>query len=79
MCISDKPQISRFIPEPLITTIKVFCIVVIFSIDFAYIEAAVVVYLRQIFHSDDVIHLLYLHNLGAGMVRGNNLELSRQT
>ncbi|MCP4258840.1 MAG: hypothetical protein GY774_15255 [Planctomycetes bacterium] len=31
---------------------KVFCIVVIFSIAFAYIEAAVVVYLRQIFHPE---------------------------
>ncbi|MFH1883257.1 MAG: hypothetical protein ABIL62_11155 [Planctomycetota bacterium] len=32
--------------------IKRFCIVVIFSIAFAYIEAAVVVYLRTIFHPD---------------------------
>ncbi len=32
--------------------IKRFCIVVIFSIAFAYIEAAVVVYLRAIFHPD---------------------------
>jgi hypothetical protein len=32
------------------TTLKRFCIVVIFSIAFAYIEAAVVVYLRTIFH-----------------------------
>jgi len=29
-----------------------FCIVVIFGIAFAYIEAAVVVYLREIFHPD---------------------------
>lgn len=29
-----------------------FCIVVIFGISFAYIEAAVVVYLREIFHPD---------------------------
>jgi hypothetical protein len=50
MCATDKSQISRFIAEPLKATIKVFCIVVIFSIAFAYIEAAVVVYLRQIFH-----------------------------
>jgi hypothetical protein len=32
--------------------IKRFCIVVIFSIAFAYIEAAVVVYLREIFYPD---------------------------
>ena len=38
--------------EPLKTTIKRFCIVVIFGIAFGYIEAAVVVYLRAIFHPD---------------------------
>lgn len=38
--------------EPLKITFKRFCIVVIFSIAFAYIEAAVVVYLRTIFHPD---------------------------
>ena len=38
--------------ELLKTTIKRFLIVVVFGIAFAYIEAAVVVYLREIFHSD---------------------------
>ena len=38
--------------EPLKTTIKRFCIVVLFGIAFGYIEAAVVVYLRAIFHPD---------------------------
>ncbi len=33
-------------------TLKRFCIVVVFSIAFAYIEAAVVVYLREIFYPD---------------------------
>jgi len=37
---------------PLKTTVKRFCIIVIFGIAFAYIEAAVVVYLRTIFHPD---------------------------
>ena len=37
-------------PEPLKTTLKRFCIVVAFGIAFAYIEAAVVVYLRTIFY-----------------------------
>jgi hypothetical protein len=37
-------------PEVLKTMLKRFFIVVIFSIAFAYIEAAVVVYLRTIFH-----------------------------
>lgn len=36
--------------EPLKTTFKTFLIVFVFSIAFGYIEAAVVVYLRQIFH-----------------------------
>ncbi len=36
----------------LFDTLKRFCIVVVFSIAFAYIEAAVVVYLRQIFYPD---------------------------
>ena len=52
MCISEKPEMSRLVTEPLKATIKVFCIVVVFSIAFAYIEAAVVVYLREIFHPD---------------------------
>jgi hypothetical protein len=38
--------------EPLKTTIMRFVIAVIFSIAFAYIESAVVVYLRVIFHPD---------------------------
>ncbi len=38
--------------EPLKTTIKRFCIVVIFGIAFGYIEAAVVVYLREIFYTN---------------------------
>jgi hypothetical protein len=38
--------------ELLKTVLKRFCIVVVFSIAFAYIEAAVVVYLRTIFHPD---------------------------
>lgn len=38
--------------EPPATTFKRFCVVIIFGIAFAYIEAAVVVYLRTIFHPD---------------------------
>jgi len=38
--------------EPLKTTLTRFIIAVIFSIAFAYIESAVVVYLRVIFHPD---------------------------
>ena len=39
-------------PEPLKTTLKRFCLVVIFGIALAYFEAAVVVYLRTIFYPD---------------------------
>jgi hypothetical protein len=38
--------------EPLKTTLKRFCVVVVFGIAFGYIEAVVVVYLRTIFHPD---------------------------
>ena len=38
--------------ESLRTTIARFCVVVVFSIAFANIEASVVVYLRHIFHPD---------------------------
>ncbi|MHC4110156.1 MAG: hypothetical protein ACYSUY_03725 [Planctomycetota bacterium] len=41
--------------EPLKTTMTRFVIAVIFSITFAYIESAVVVYLRVIFHPDGFI------------------------
>jgi hypothetical protein len=43
------PDISS---EPLKIMLKQFCIVVVFGIAFAYIEAAVVVYLRTIFYPD---------------------------
>jgi hypothetical protein len=38
--------------ESLGTNFKRFCVIVVFGIAFAYIEAAVVVYLRTIFHPD---------------------------
>jgi hypothetical protein len=41
------PDVSQ---QPLKATLKRFCIVVVFGIAFAYVEAAVVVYLRTIFH-----------------------------
>ncbi len=50
MCSLKKLAVES--TEPLKTTIKRFCIVVIFSIAFGYIEAAVVVYLREIFYPD---------------------------
>jgi hypothetical protein len=50
MSIADKAP--HTFSEPLKTTFKTFLIVVVFGIAFGYIEAAVVVYLRQIFHPD---------------------------
>jgi hypothetical protein len=43
-------QLRDITPRPLKIMFKQLCIVVVFSIAFAYIEAAVVVYLREIFH-----------------------------
>ena len=43
-------QPSDTIHESLSTMLKRFVIVIIFGIAFGYIEAAVVVYLREIFH-----------------------------
>jgi hypothetical protein len=43
-------QLSETSQQPLKAMLKRFCIVVVFGIAFAYIEAAVVVYLRTIFH-----------------------------
>jgi len=51
MCAQDKLQDTS--QQPLKTTLKRFCIVAVFGIAFAYIEAAVVVYLRTIFHPSD--------------------------
>jgi hypothetical protein len=50
MCTHEK--LPDMYAEPLRTTFTRFCVVVVFSIAFAYIEAAVVVYLREIFHPD---------------------------
>jgi hypothetical protein len=43
-------QLSDTSPQPLKAILKRLCIVVVFGIALAYIEAAVVVYLRTIFH-----------------------------
>jgi len=43
-------QLSDTSPQLLKEILKRFCIVVVFGIAFAYIEASVVVYLREIFH-----------------------------
>jgi hypothetical protein len=78
MCISDEQQVSRCITVPLKTTIKVFCIVVVFGIAFAYIEASVVVYLRQIFHSDGFTFPLTTFGLAPSWKRLLLTEIGRE-
>ena len=50
MCAQEK--LPDAYTEPLRTTIVKFCVVFVFGIAFANIEASVVVYLREIFHPD---------------------------
>jgi hypothetical protein len=50
MC--DQRKLEDISQEPLKTMLKRFAVVVMFGIAFAYVEAAVVVYLREIFHAD---------------------------
>ncbi len=50
MSASENP--AAVCSEPLKTTLKHFCIAIAFGIAFGYIEAAVVVYLREIFHPE---------------------------
>ncbi len=64
--------------EPLKTTIKQFCIVIVFSIAFAYIEAAVVVYLRAIFHPDGFTFPLNVFGTGPSWKRFLITEIGRE-
>ncbi|UCC98798.1 MAG: hypothetical protein JSW66_02670 [Phycisphaerales bacterium] len=48
--MSGDEELSDNLSESLKTTLKNLCIAIAFSVAFAYIEAAVVVYLRAIFH-----------------------------
>jgi hypothetical protein len=53
--MSTKAKLPDTFSEPFSITLKRIFIVVVFSIAFGYIEAAVVVYLREIFHPDGFI------------------------
>lgn len=64
--------------EPLKTTFKTFLIVVVFSIAFGYIEAAVVVYLRQIFHPDGFIFPMTVFGTGPLFKRFLLTEIGRE-
>ncbi len=63
--------------EPLKTTITRCCIVVIFSIAFAYIEAAVVVYLRAIFHPEGFTFPMTVFGIGPHWKRFLITEIGR--
>jgi hypothetical protein len=59
-----RQNLSEITAEPFKTALKRFCVVVIFGVAFGYIEAAVVVYLRAIFHPDGFVFPLV--NFGVG-------------
>ena len=76
MCVAEKvPDMST---ESLKTTFKTFLIVVVFSIAFGYIEAAVVVYLRQIFHPDGFIFPMTVFGTGPLFKRFLLTEIGRE-
>jgi len=76
MNAAEKAQ-SKF-SESLKTTIKTFLIVVVFSIAFGYIEAAVVVYLRQIFYPDGFTFPIMLFGIDALSRRILLTEIGRE-
>jgi len=64
--------------EPLRTTLRNFCIVVAFGVAFGYIEAAVVVYLREIFHPDGFTFPMKVFGLGPLAKRILLTEIGRE-
>jgi hypothetical protein len=64
--------------EPLKTTLKRLCIVVLFSIAFGYMEAAVVVYLREIFHPDGFTFPMMVFGTGPLWKRFLLTEIGRE-
>jgi len=76
MCIPEK--VPDTFSEPLKTTFKTFLIVVVFSIAFGYIEAAVVVYLREIFHPDGFTFPMTVFGIDAMSKRILLTEIGRE-
>lgn len=64
--------------EPLKTTLKNFCIVIAFGIAFGYIEAAVVVYLREIFHPEGFTFPMKVFGAGSRAERILLTEIGRE-
>jgi hypothetical protein len=76
MGVREKPPDT--FSEPLKTTLKNFCTVVAFGIAFGYIEAAVVVYLREIFHPDGFTFPMKVFGAGPLMTRFLVTEIGRE-
>lgn len=63
---------------PLKTTLKHFCIAIAFGIAFGYIEAAVVVYLREIFHPEGFTFPMKVFGAGPRAERILLTEIGRE-
>jgi hypothetical protein len=76
MCADERP--AELYSEPLRTTLKRLCIAIVFSIAFGYIEAAVVVYLREIFHPDGFTFPMAVFGKDAASLRLLLTEIGRE-
>ena len=76
MSLLDKP--SEAFSEPLKTVLKNLCIVIAFGIAFGYIEAAVVVYLREIFHPEGFTFPMKVFGAGPRAERILLTEIGRE-
>ena len=64
--------------EPFKTMLKRLCLAIVFSIAFGYIEAAVVVYLRAIFHPDGFTFPMTVFGRDAASLRILLTEIGRE-
>ncbi|MFH1718791.1 MAG: hypothetical protein ABIF19_15660 [Planctomycetota bacterium] len=76
MCVHDRLPDAP--PEAFAATLKRLCIVVVFGIAFGYIEAAVVVYLREIFYPDGFTFPLAVFGIGPLWRRFLLTEIGRE-
>ena len=76
MCANE--SLAEPFSEPLKTTLKKLCIAIVFSIAFGYIEAAVVVYLREIFHPDGFTFPMTVFGQDATAIRILLTEIGRE-
>ena len=74
----EREKQTELFSEPLKTTLKRLCIAIVFSIAFGYIEAAVVVYLREIFHPEGFTFPITVFGSDAISVRLLLTEIGRE-